>query len=160
MKNILTTLLFFGLSFNLLAEHFDKYCNSLFSFCIDIPGNFKRIGASKTGDGQYFTAKDGSTISVYGTSIDQNENLKQRFDREQAALTNDSSITNTTQLPTIEKAEMQENDYTIIYNSNGFTDMIYRKLENNTWKSLEFHYPTAKAKDYALKANKMIASFN
>jgi len=159
MKNILFTLLFFGLSFNLPAQHYDKYCNSLFSFCVDIPGNFKRVGSSKTGDGQIFKAKDGSTISVYGTANDQNENLKQRFDREQAALTNDSTITNTTQLPTIEKAEIQENSFTITYSSNGFTDMIYRKLENNIWKSLELHYPTAKAKEYTVKVNKMIGSF-
>lgn len=158
MKNILITLLLFGVSFNLLAQHYDKYCNSLFSFCVDIPGTFKRVDASKTGDGQMFKAKDGSTITVYGTVNDKNETLKQRFDGEQASLTNDSTITNTTQLPTIEKAEMQENNYTITYSSNGFTDLIYRKLDNNTWKSLEFHYPTAKAKEYVVKANKTIGS--
>ncbi|KAA9345860.1 hypothetical protein [Adhaeribacter soli] len=159
MKKLLLLLCLLYLGFSAVAQHYDKYCNNLYSFCIDIPGNFNRVGATKTSEGQHFTSKDGSKLEVYGAPNLQNETLKQRFDRELAALTNDSSVAHSTQLPTIEKAELHENSFTIQFQNQNFTNLIYRKLENNAWKSIELHYPTAKGKEYAERAKRMIGSF-
>jgi len=159
MKSFFFCLFLWSCSFNAPAQHYDQYCNSLLPFCIDIPGNFTRRGETETGSGQYFTAKDGSKLLVYGAHNALNQTLKQRFEAEQAGLTNDSAVINTTQTPTIDKAEMQENSYTILYHNQSLSALIYRKLENNLWKSLELHYPTAKAKEYEEKAKRMIGSF-
>lgn len=159
MKNCLLLLFFLAFGFSAFGQHYDKYCNSLYNFCIDVPGHFTRKGETKTGTGQYFTARDGSTLSVYGMPNLQDQTLKQRFDWEQANLTSDTLVNNSTQLPTIEKAEIQENAFIIIYQSKDFTDLIYRKLENNSWKSIELHYPTVKEKEYAERIRKLVASF-
>jgi hypothetical protein len=159
IKKILLLSWLLPLGFSAPAQHYDKYCNSLYTFCVDVPGNFTRKGATEAGDGQIFTAKDGTTLAVYGLPNLNNETLKQRFDQELTSLTSDSSIVRSTQLPTIQQAEMQENSYTILYQNQNFSDLIYRKLENNAWKSIELHYPTAKAKEYAEKAKRIIGSF-
>ena len=159
MKKVLLFACMIVLGLKTSAQHFNQYCNSVFPFCLDIPGNFVRQGESKIGYGQFFKTKEGSTLSVFGTYNTEQENLKSRFNRESAALTSDSTLASTTQLPTIELAEMQENNYTIIYQNQNNSNLIYRKLENNNWLSIEMQYPNAKAKEYTEKAKRMIASF-
>jgi hypothetical protein len=158
MKKLLILAFFLNLAFDAAAQHYNKYCNSVFSFCVDIPGNFNRKGDSKTGSGQYFTSKDGASLSVYAIPNETNEALKQRFEREQTALTMDMTVANTTQLPIIDKAELLENAFTIQYQNQNITTFVYRKLENATWKNIELQFPMAKGKDYADKAKRMIES--
>ncbi|MBK0403725.1 hypothetical protein I5M27_12060 [Adhaeribacter sp. BT258] len=159
MKKLLLLASFLSFCFQTKAQHYNKYCNSVIPFCVDVPGNFIRKGESKTGSGQYFNSKDGSLLTIYGSYNSDNENLKQRFDREKAALTTDTSVANSTQLPVIEKAELHENSFTIIYQTNGVTTSIYRKLKNNLWKNIELQYPVAKTPEYTVKMQRMIGSW-
>ncbi|MFC5272327.1 hypothetical protein [Adhaeribacter terreus] len=159
MKNFLFIAFLLGFGFSVKAQHYNKYCNSVIPFCVDVPGNFVRKGESKIGSGQYFKSKDGSLLTIYGSYNTSNENLKQRIDRELAALTNDSSVANSTQLPVIEKAEMQENSFIIIYQANGLTTSTYRKLENNIWKNIELQFPVAKTPENTGSMQRMIGSW-
>ncbi len=159
MKKVLLFAFLLFLCLKMQAQHTNQYCNSVFPFCIDVPGNLVRQGDSKTGYGQFFKAKDGATLTVFGTYNTEQESIKARFDRESAAITSDTTFANSTQLPTIELADLQPNNYTIIYQNQSNSNLIYRKLENNNWLSLELQYPTSKAKDYTEKAKRMISSF-
>ena len=158
MKQVLILVFCLAASSIAQAQHFNRYCNSVFPFCIEVPGNFNRAGSSLLGDGQFFKAKDGSTLDIYGSFNIANETLQQRLDREQAALASDTTIANFTQIPTLGQAETQGNSFTVSYQHQAFTNFIYRKLTNNTWINLELKYPTAKAKEYEAKAQRMIES--
>src|SRR5688572_8560274 len=142
------------------TQHTNRYCNSAFTFCLDVPGNFNRIGKSQAGDGQFFTSKDGSTLNIFGAFNTENETVQQRLSREQATLSSDTTISNFTQIPTIGQAQIQENSYTFSYQNQTFTYLIFRKLEDNNWLSIELKFPAKKSKDYEEKMQQMIKSFN
>ena len=82
MKRMLLVAGFELITSTVFAQHYNKYCNSVYSFCVDIPGNFSLKGDSKIGNGQYFTSKDGATLSAYGIFNESGETLERRFERE------------------------------------------------------------------------------
>lgn len=160
MKRIFVFAFLFLTQNTIQAQHTNRYCNGAFPFCVDVPGNFNRVGKSDTGDGQNFVAKDGSTLSVFGLYNTENETVAERFEREQAALLSDTSANHSAQIPSITKTATEANSFTIFYQTQDYNYVIFRKLENQNWLSLEMKYPAAKPKDYEEKVNRMIGSFN
>ena len=157
MKKLLLLGLLVCAFFKADAQHYNQYCNSIYSFCLEIPGDFVRLGDSKTGTGQYFKDEYGSQITVYATANQSEETLKQRFDREMAALSGKKLPKNKLK-PVIEVAEMNDSCYTLIYRRNGFQENVYRRLENKCWKNVELVCPEGTPKAYGYEVKRMIAS--
>jgi len=155
-----TFFLFFILlwSFAANGQHYNRYCNSVIPFCLDVPGSFNRVGASAGGEGQTFTAKDGSTLNIFAVFNTDHETLEQRLTREQTALATDTTIDNFTQIPTSGQVEAEKDSFTFTYQHAKFTHFNFRKLESDHWINIEVKYPTAKARDYEDKIKRMLAS--
>lgn len=158
MKQVLVLIGFLLAASPLPAQHYNRYCNAVFTFCADIPGNFNRAGASMEGNGQFFKASDGSTLTIYGSSNSTRETLPERLTREQTALAADTTLANFTQLPVSGQAETQENSFTLTYQHQAFTHLIFRKLVNNTWTNLELRFPAALAREYEPRISHLLAS--
>ena len=158
MRNLLLLFILLAIPLTASAQHTNQYCNAPYNFCLQVPGSFNRIGESKTGDGQFFTATDGSSLTVYGTYNALDETLEQHFSRQLATITTDSLKPAPVEIPLILKAETHGNSYTLIYQTGNFQNYIYRVLQNNLWQCLEMRFPAAKAPEYELQMNRMIKS--